>query len=84
MNTDIDSGEAMPIVRDPRNFDRASGNRLERLVFNFRLPFLALCALVTLVLVHVVSPWLLVVAGAGGGGAGHGGRLLSQGAGVRR
>lgn len=50
MSTVIDAGDALPVVADPRDFDRASGNRLERLVFNFRLPFLALCALATLLL----------------------------------
>ena len=40
--------------------------------------------LLALVLVHVASPWLLVVADAGGGGAGHGGQLLSRGLGAGR
>jgi hypothetical protein len=37
----------MPVVRDPRDFDRASGNALERFVFNHRFWVLALCALLT-------------------------------------
>jgi hypothetical protein len=40
--------------------------------------------LASLVLVHVTSPWLLVVAGAGGGGAGHGGQLPFAGRGAGR
>jgi predicted RND superfamily exporter protein len=50
MSLDINTGDAMPVVRDPRDFDRRSGNVLERLVFNFRVPFLVLCALATLLL----------------------------------
>ena len=29
--------EAMPVIRDMRDFDRRSGNLLERLVFNLSL-----------------------------------------------
>ena len=42
--------EPMPVVRDLTDFDRKSGNRLERLVFNNRLAMVIVCALVTLVL----------------------------------
>ncbi len=41
---------AMPVVTDPANFDRKSGNRLEQLVFNNRLPVLLLCLIATVVL----------------------------------
>src|SRR5581483_6596290 len=37
----------MPVVPDPAQFDRNSGNWLERLIFNHRLLILALCALLT-------------------------------------
>jgi predicted RND superfamily exporter protein len=37
----------MPVVRDPRDFDRQTGNILERLVFNNRLLFIFLCVLLT-------------------------------------
>ncbi|WP_366919447.1 MMPL family transporter [Hydrocarboniphaga sp.] len=40
----------MPVVPDPRDFDRRSGNRLERLIFNHRPLILALCAIVTVFL----------------------------------
>jgi len=41
--------DAMPVIRDPRDFDRQSGNRLERLVFNYRPLFMLLMALATVV-----------------------------------
>jgi uncharacterized protein len=44
------SSDAMPTIRDVNEFDRRSGNVLERLVFNHRLVFLAICAMVTLFL----------------------------------
>ncbi|HJV86582.1 MAG TPA: MMPL family transporter [Noviherbaspirillum sp.] len=44
------STEALPVFRDPRDFDKRSGNWLERLVFNHRLVFLAVCGLLTLFL----------------------------------
>lgn len=40
----------MPIVRDLRDFDPLSGNKLERLVFNHRLWLILLCAVITAVL----------------------------------
>ena len=40
----------MPVIKDPRQFDRASGNWLERLVFNHRGMVILLCALMTLFL----------------------------------
>ncbi|MDQ0123463.1 putative RND superfamily exporter protein [Pseudomonas lini] len=40
----------MPVIRELRDFDRRSGNRLERLVFNYRPLFIALMTLITLVL----------------------------------
>ncbi|VVQ24095.1 efflux RND transporter permease subunit [Pseudomonas fluorescens] len=42
--------DTMPVIRDLRDFDRCSGNRLERLVFNYRPLFMVLMTLVTLVL----------------------------------
>ncbi len=38
----------MPVISDLRQFDRASGNWLERLVFNHRVAVILLCALLTL------------------------------------
>ena len=37
--------DAMPVIRDLRDFDQHSGNLLERLVFNFRPLFMLLMAL---------------------------------------
>jgi hypothetical protein len=45
--TDLD---AMPVVRQLADFDRRSGNLLERLVFNNRLAVVIACAIATLVL----------------------------------
>ncbi len=42
--------ETMPVVRGLADFDRRSGNRLERMIFNHRLSVLVVCALLTLVL----------------------------------
>jgi uncharacterized protein len=47
--------EQMPVVRDLADFDRNSGNLLERLVFNHRLAMVIVCALVTLVLGYVAA-----------------------------
>ncbi len=41
---------AMPVVRDVADFDRQSGNLLERLVFNNRIPVLLFVGIATLVL----------------------------------
>jgi predicted RND superfamily exporter protein len=42
--------EAMPVVRDIKDFDLKSGNRLERLIFNNRNVVMLTCLVVTLVL----------------------------------
>ena len=42
--------ETMPVVRGLADFDRRSGNWLERTIFNHRLPVVLVCALLTLVL----------------------------------
>jgi len=42
--------DAMPIVRDPRDFDPRSGNMLEHLIFNHRPWIILLCMLTTVVL----------------------------------
>ena len=42
--------DAMPVVRDIRNFDRQSGNLLERLVFNHRSWLVISCIIVTVLL----------------------------------
>jgi hypothetical protein len=45
-----DDLDQMPVVRNLADFNRKSGNRLERLVFNNRLLFVIVCALATLAL----------------------------------
>ena len=42
--------DAMPVIRDLRDFDQHSGNLLERWVFNYRPLFMLLMALATVVL----------------------------------
>jgi uncharacterized protein len=42
--------DAMPVVRDPRDFDASGGNRLERVIFNGRLPIVVGCAIATVLL----------------------------------
>jgi predicted RND superfamily exporter protein len=50
MAADGNQIDAMPVVRDIKDFDQNSGNALERLVFNHRLWMVLCCALVTAVL----------------------------------
>nr|WP_220459851.1 MMPL family transporter [Rugamonas fusca] len=50
MDMGINQLDSMPVVRTLEQFDQRSGNRLERLVFNHRVAFIVLCALVTLAL----------------------------------
>ena len=47
--------DAMPVVADVGDFDRRSGNRLERLIFNNRLILVLLCAAITVVLGFAAS-----------------------------
>ncbi|OYP99341.1 RND transporter [Pseudomonas mandelii] len=47
--------DAMPVIRDLHDFDRDSGNRLERLVFNYRPLFMLLMALATLVFGYMAA-----------------------------
>jgi uncharacterized protein len=47
--------DAMPVVRRLADFDRNSGNLLERLVFNNRLALVIVCALITLALGYVAA-----------------------------
>jgi uncharacterized protein len=46
----INQLDSMPVVRTLEQFDQRSGNRLERMVFNHRVWFVVVCALVTLAL----------------------------------
>ena len=52
--------EQMPVVRTLGDFDRRSGNLLERLVFNNRLAVVMVCALVTVVLGSVAATRLVL------------------------
>ena len=40
----------MPVIKDIKDFDRSSGNRLERLIFNHRHLMIIACLIVTLIL----------------------------------
>ena len=51
----IKQQEAMPVIRDVRDFDRRSGNLLERLVFNYRPLFMLMMALATVVLGYMAA-----------------------------
>ena len=42
--------EAMPVVRDIKDFDQKSGNVVERLIFNNRVIVVLVCVLITVVL----------------------------------
>ena len=44
--------EEMPVVKDPKDFDRKSGNLLERLIFNNRLAVVIACVVVTVLLAY--------------------------------
>jgi len=50
MATITDDLDQMPVVRSLADFNRRSGNRLERLVFNHRRSMMIICAVATLVL----------------------------------
>src|SRR5215472_6479395 len=50
--TDLD---AMPVVRTLADFDRNSGNLIERLVFNNRLVVVIVCAILTIALGYVAA-----------------------------
>ncbi|HEU4843978.1 MAG TPA: MMPL family transporter [Burkholderiaceae bacterium] len=50
MDMGINQLDSMPVVRTLEQFDQRSGNRLERMVFNHRVWFVVVCALVTLAL----------------------------------
>jgi predicted RND superfamily exporter protein len=55
-----DNLDQMPVVRDLADFDRKSGNLLERLVFNNRLAMLVVCAIITLVLGYFAATRLVL------------------------
>jgi predicted RND superfamily exporter protein len=50
----------MPVVRELADFDRRSGNPLERLVFNHRVAFVVVCAIVTAILAHAAATRLVL------------------------
>ena len=37
----------MEVISDPKKFDDKSGNLVERLIFNHRLPLVMICVLLT-------------------------------------
>jgi hypothetical protein len=52
--------DQMPVVRSVAEFDRSSGNLLERLVFNNRLAIVAVCALLTVALGYFAATRLVL------------------------
>jgi hypothetical protein len=52
--------DPMPVVRNLADFDRNSGNLLERLVFNNRLAMVVVCAIVTVVLGYFAATRLVL------------------------
>lgn len=48
----MDKIDEMPVVQELKDFDQTSGNHLERLVFNNRVPMIIVCLIVTLVLAY--------------------------------
>ncbi|HSW82753.1 MAG TPA: RND family transporter, partial [Usitatibacter sp.] len=59
MSTDLEP-DAMPVVRDVRDFDRRGGNLLERLVFNNRLVVVVVCAILTVGLGYFAATRLVL------------------------
>jgi predicted RND superfamily exporter protein len=57
VSTELDQ---MPVVRKLTDFDKNSGNLLERLVFNNRLAMVVACAIVTLVLGYAAATKLVL------------------------
>ncbi|KAA1007650.1 RND family transporter [Paraburkholderia panacisoli] len=51
MESNIGSGDGMPVVRSQKDFDRRSGSRLERLIFNHR----RLIMIISLLLVAILG-----------------------------
>jgi predicted RND superfamily exporter protein len=52
--------DAMPVVKDARDFDPQSGSVLERGIFNNRLAVVIACALVTIILAYVAVTQLVL------------------------
>ena len=50
MSVEVRKIDQMPVVKDIKDFDQASGNILERIIFNNRLMIVIACVIVTLVL----------------------------------
>jgi predicted RND superfamily exporter protein len=59
MSTDLEL-DAMPVVRDVRDFDCRGGNLLERVVFNNRLAVVVVCAILTAVLGYFAATRLVL------------------------
>jgi predicted RND superfamily exporter protein len=55
-----DDLDKMPVVRNLADFDKKSGNRLERLVFNNRLLMVIGCAIITVVLGYFAATRLVL------------------------
>lgn len=51
----VDKIDDMPVIKELQDFDRKSGNKLERLVFNYRKALMMFCAIITLVFAYQMS-----------------------------
>jgi predicted RND superfamily exporter protein len=60
MATSAANLDAMPVIRTLADFDRNSGNLLERTVFNNRLAMVVVCAIATLVLGYLAATKLVL------------------------
>lgn len=47
--------QQMPVIKELANFDKKSGNLLERLIFNYRQVVIALCVLATIVFAYQIQ-----------------------------
>ena len=59
MGTKIEKIDDMPVVRDIKDFDLSSGILLERMIFNYRLVVIILCAIVTILLGYQATKLVL-------------------------
>jgi len=55
MDFNIEESDVMPVVPDPSQFDKCSGNFLERLIFNNRIVIVGACVIITLVLGYIAA-----------------------------
>ena len=47
--------QEMPVIKEIADFDKQSGNLLERLIFNYRQIVIALCVLATITFAYLIQ-----------------------------